>query len=296
MKIVVGSRGSKLALKQTEYVIDKLQAAYPENTYEIKIIHTIGDKIQNISLDKINDKGIFVKEIEKELLEQTIDLAVHSLKDMPSDKPEGLVYAKTFTPSDYRDCLVLKNGGTLAQLPLNATIATGSKRRKYQLLQLRPDLKIVGIRGNVNTRLQKMADQEIDGLVLASAGLKRLGLETLISEYLDETRMIPACGQGILALQVRQDSELLTMINQISDEKATRRMELERLFLKLVNGSCHIPVGSYADINEEYVHFYGLLGNESGSILKTVESEFLLSEATEKITSLAKDLMEQVYE
>lgn len=141
-----------------------------------------------------------------------------------------------------------------------------------------------------------MADQEIDGLVLASAGLKRLGLETLISEYLDETRMIPACGQGILALQVRQDSELLTMINQISDEKATRRMELERLFLKLVNGSCHIPVGSYADINEEYVHFYGLLGNESGSILKTVESEFLLSEATEKITSLAKDLMEQVYE
>ena len=133
-----------------------------------------------------------------------------------------------------------------------------------KLLKLRPDLKIVDIRGNVNTRLQKMANQEIDGLVLASAGLKRLGLEDLISEYLDETKMIPACGQGILAIQVRQDSELLTMINNISDEITTTRMELERLFLKTVNGSCHIPVGGYAKIIGDQVHFYGLLGNEDG--------------------------------
>ena len=173
MKIIVGSRGSSLALKQTEYVIEKLQRAYPENEYEIKVIHTIGDKMQHIALDKINDKGVFVKEIEKELLEHTIDLAVHSLKDMPSDNPAGLVYAKTLAPSDYRDCLVLKNCSSLARLPQHATIATGSKRRKYQLLKLCPDLKIVDIRGNVNTRLQKMANQEIDGLVLARAGLKR---------------------------------------------------------------------------------------------------------------------------
>lgn len=296
MKIIVGSRGSKLALKQTEYVIDKLKEAYPDNQYEIKIIHTIGDKMQHVSLDKINDKGVFVKEIEKELLEHQIDLAVHSLKDMPSDNPAGLVYAKTLTPSDYRDCLVLKKVSSLEQLPLQATIATGSKRRKYQLLKLRPDLKIVDIRGNVNTRLKKMEEQDIDGLVLASAGLKRLGLEHLTSEYLDETKMIPACGQGILALQVRQDSELLTMINNISDEITTIRMELERLFLKSVNGSCHIPVGAYAKIQGNQVHFYGLLGNEEGTILKSCDKLFNIEDAHDEVVILAKQLMRQVYE
>ena len=223
-------------------------------------------------------------------------LAVHSLKDMPSDNPAGLVYAKTLAPSDYRDCLVLKNCSSLARLPQHATIATGSKRRKYQLLKLRPDLKIVDIRGNVNTRLQKMANQEIDGLVLASAGLKRLGLEDLISEYLDETKMIPACGQGILAIQVRQDSELLTMINNISDEITTTRMELERLFLKTVNGSCHIPVGGYAKIIGDQVHFYGLLGNEDGTVLKNIDKKFSLKDASEEVTALAEMLMREVYE
>lgn len=296
MKIIVGSRGSKLALKQTEYVINKLKKAYPDNEYEIKVIHTIGDKMQHVALDKINDKGVFVKEIEKELLEHTIDLAVHSLKDMPSDNPAGLVYAKTLAPSDYRDCLVLKNCPSLAQLPFQATVATGSKRRKFQLLKLRPDLKIIDIRGNVNTRLKKMEEQDIDGLVLASAGLKRLKLKHLISEYFDETRMIPACGQGILALQVRQNSEILTMINDISDEAATTRMKLERLFLKSVNGSCHIPVGAYAKIKDKEVHFYGLLGNEEGTILKSNNKVFNIADANKEVIKLAQELMRQVYE
>lgn len=295
MKIVIGSRGSQLALKQTEFVKNLLQEAYPEHTYEIKVIHTMGDKIQNIALDKMNDKGIFVKEIEKELREKTIDLAVHSLKDMPSTMSEGLVYAKTVKPSDYRDCLVLKNVSSLDQLPLHSVIATGSKRRKYQLLAIRPDLEIVGIRGNVNTRLEKMYNQDIDGLVLASAGLERLGMSNLISEYLDETRMIPACGQGILALQVCENSPLIKMFDTIGDDQTQLRMELECLFLAEVNGGCHIPVGSYAHIEGEKIHFYALLGDEQGHRLERRTAVFSREDAYQEVKTIAKQLKESVY-
>lgn len=295
MKIVIGSRGSQLALKQTEFVKNLLQEAYPEHTYEIKVIHTMGDKIQNIALDKMNDKGIFVKEIEKELREKTIDLAVHSLKDMPSTMSEGLVYAKTVKPSDYRDCLVLKNVSSLDQLPLHSVIATGSKRRKYQLLAIRPDLEIVGIRGNVNTRLEKMYNQDIDGLVLASAGLERLGMSHLISEYLDETRMIPACGQGILALQVCENSPLIKMFDTIGDDQTQLRMELECLFLAEVNGGCHIPVGSYAHIEGEEIHFYALLGDEQGHRLERRTAVFSREDAYQEVKTIAKQLKESVY-
>lgn len=295
MKIVIGSRGSQLALKQTEFVKNLLQEAYPEHTYEIKVIHTMGDKIQNIALDKMNDKGIFVKEIEKELREKTIDLAVHSLKDMPSTMSEGLVYAKTVKPSDYRDCLVLKNVSSLEQLPLHSVIATGSKRRKYQLLAIRPDLEIVGIRGNVNTRLEKMYNQDIDGLVLASAGLERLGMSDLISEYLDETRMIPACGQGILALQVCENSPLIKMFDTIGDDQTQLRLELECLFLAEVNGGCHIPVGSYAHIEGEKIHFYALLGDEQGHRLERRTAVFSREDAYQEVKTIAKQLKESVY-
>lgn len=295
MKIVIGSRGSQLALKQTEFVKNLLQEAFPEHTYEIKVIHTMGDKIQNIALDKMNDKGIFVKEIEKELREKTIDLAVHSLKDMPCTMSEGLVYAKTVKPSDYRDCLVLKNVSSLEQLPLHSVIATGSKRRKYQLLAIRPDLEIVGIRGNVNTRLEKMYNQDIDGLVLASAGLERLGMSHLISEYLDETRMIPACGQGILALQVCENSPLIKMFDTIGDDQTQLRMELECLFLAEVNGGCHIPVGSYAHIEGEKIHFYALLGDEQGHCLERRTVVFSREDAYQEVKIIAKQLKESVY-
>lgn len=296
MNIIIGSRGSKLALKQTEYVRDMLQNAYPMHTYEIKIIHTMGDRNQNMPLDQMDAKGIFVNEIENELLHHTIDLAVHSLKDMPSTMSDGLTYAKTLKPSDYRDCLVLKNNQRLADLPLGSIIATGSKRRKYQLLKMRPDLQIVGIRGNVNTRIEKMQNQNIDGLVLASAGLKRLGLTHMISEYLSEDEMIPACGQGILALQVCQDSPLLEMFDHIGDDEAQLRLELECLYLATVNGGCHIPVGSYAKIEEQSVHFYALLGDEEGQHLVKTDAVFALDEAKQKVIEIANQLKEQVYE
>ena len=295
MKIIVGSRGSALALKQSELVIDKLKEVYPEHDYMIKVIHTKGDIILDVSLDKMNDKGIFVKEIEKELLDGTIDLAVHSLKDMPSIQPDGLVYAATIEASDHRDCLILSHHKSLDDLPLGATIATGSKRRRFQLLKLRPDLHIVDIRGNVNTRLKKMEDQKLDGLVLASAGLIRLGMENIITEYFDEDRMVPACGQGILALQVKQGSPLIDMIENISDKHANLRLDIERAFLLHSEGSCHIPIGSYASINGDQVKFTALLGDEEGQCLERIERFFKLENANAEVMKIAKELKDKVY-
>ena len=177
MKIVVGTRGSKLAVTQTNWVIDKLKEKHPSVEFEVKIIKTKGDLIQNVSLDKIGDKGLFVREIEQQLIDGEIDMAVHSMKDMPSSLPEGLKFASVPKREDQRDVLILKDGyNSLEDLPQGATIGTGSKRRKYQLLNHRPDLNIVSIRGNVDTRIRKIKDENLDGIVLAASGILRVGL------------------------------------------------------------------------------------------------------------------------
>lgn len=268
MKIVLGSRGSKLALIQTQLVLNKLKQHYPENEYEIKVIHTKGDKILNQSLEKIGDKGLFVKEIEQQLLNHEIDIAVHSMKDMPSQCVEGLVFTDTLENADCRDCLVLNGYDSLNDLPIGATIATGSKRRKYQLLKLRSDLNIVDIRGNIHTRIQKMVDNHYDGLVLAAAGLERIERKDLISEYLDPHIFVPACAQGMLGIEVRENDILYDMINNISDKDATYKVKLERTFLETINGSCHIPVGAYVEVYKDNIHIDALLGNEEGKLIK----------------------------
>ncbi|MCD7951208.1 MAG: hydroxymethylbilane synthase [Erysipelotrichaceae bacterium] len=268
MKIVLGSRGSKLALIQTQLVLDKLKKHYPNYEYEIKVIHTKGDKILNQSLEKIGDKGLFVKEIEQQLLNKEIDIAVHSMKDMPSTCADGLVFTDTLESADCRDCLVLNRYGSLNDLPIGATIATGSKRRKYQLLQLRPDLNIVDIRGNIHTRIQKMIDNHYDGLVLAAAGLERINRKDLISEYLDPHIFVPACAQGMLGIEVRENDPLYDMINDIADKDATYKMKLERTFLETINGSCHIPMGAYIEVIDDTIHVEALLGNEEGKLIR----------------------------
>ncbi len=268
MKITLGSRGSKLALIQTQLVLDKLKQYYPDNEYNIKIIHTKGDRILDQSLEKIGDKGLFVKEIELQLLNHEIDIAVHSMKDMPSKCVDGLVFTDTLENADCRDCLVLNGYNTLKDIPLGATIATGSKRRKYQLLELRPDLNIVDIRGNIHTRIQKMFDNNYDGLVLAAAGLERIDRKDLISEYLDPHVFVPACAQGMLGIEVRENDPLYAMINEIADKDATYKMKLERIFLETINGSCHIPMGTYIEVEENSIHVEALLGNEEGKLIK----------------------------
>ena len=244
MKVVVGTRGSKLALTQTNWVIDQLKERNPQVEFEVKIIKTKGDLIQHLSLDKIGDKGLFVKEIEQQLLDKEIDIAVHSMKDMPSTLPAGLRFAGTPEREDPRDVLILKEGyKNIDDLPRGAKIGTGSKRRKYQLLKYRPDLEIVPIRGNIDTRIQKIKDENLDGIVLAAAGMIRAGMTEQISYYFPVDLMVPAPAQGALAIEIREnDLEIESLVNSIKDEVTQVRVAAERGFLIGVNGSCHVPM------------------------------------------------------
>ncbi|NMB28310.1 MAG: hydroxymethylbilane synthase, partial [Tissierellia bacterium] len=205
MKVVVGTRGSSLALSQTNIVINMIKQIHPNIEFEVKIIKTKGDILKDIAIDKLGGKKIFVKEIERELLEGTIDMAIHSMKDMPGELPKGLKLSFTPLREDYRDVFVFREGiNSLDELPKGAKIGTGSKRRKYQILAYRPDLNIVPIRGNVETRIKKIETENLDGVILAAAGIKRLGLNlgNRIS-YIDKKIMLPSPSQGILAIEIR---------------------------------------------------------------------------------------------
>ena len=275
MRYYVGTRGSKLALVQTNYVIDRLKEAYPEDEFEAVVIKTTGDIQADRQLDKIGSKGIFVKEIEEELADGRIQMAVHSLKDMPDEPEAGLTFAKAWKREDSRDVLVLKNAKTLDELPEGAVIGTGSKRRKYQLLKLRPDLKVVGIRGNIDTRLRKLYEDEetLDGIMIAAAGIKRIGRADEISQYMSVDEIIPAPAQGTLALELRADNtELLAKLNALADEDTDRCVQMERAFLKQIGGDCHTPVAAYCDVNDRgELELRAMYGTEDGSRLASTK-------------------------
>ena len=266
MKLVVGTRGSNLALVQTNWVVDQLKKENPGVEFEVKIIKTKGDLIKDLPLDKIGDKGLFVKEIEKSLLDGEIDMAVHSMKDMPSYLPEGLKFAHSPKREDPRDALIFKEGyKSLDDLPQGARIGTGSKRRKYQLLKHRPDLEIVPIRGNIETRIKKIETEKLDGVVLAASGLRRAGLDDKIDYYIPTDIMLPAPAQGILALEIREDDkETEKIIDSIKDDITKIQIDAERGFLIGVNGSCHIPMGAYCEIEGEKITLTGLYGDGEG--------------------------------
>ncbi|GAU76887.1 hydroxymethylbilane synthase [Fusibacter sp. 3D3] len=272
--IKVGTRGSRLARAQTDWVIASLKALDASLTFETVIISTKGDEIQNISLDKIGDKGLFVKEIEQQLLDGHIDIAVHSMKDMPSDQSTPLAFSKVPKREDPRDVLALKEGyHALEDLPIGARIGTGSKRRLFQLLKVRPDIVPVAIRGNVETRLSKIEKENLDGVILAAAGLHRLDLTHRITQYLDPKWMIPAPAQGALALQYPQKREdLKALLNQLSDVDSDLCVRAERAFLKGVDGSCHIPIGAHAVLSKDKktLEMACVWGSEDGSKLKQI--------------------------
>lgn len=268
MHIRLGTRGSRLALMQTSWVKQRLQDAYPQHTFDVVVIKTKGDQILDKPLDAFQDKGIFVTEIEKQILDGVIDIGVHSMKDMPVVPMEGLKFTKIWKREDARDVLILRNGGNFDELPLNARIATGSKRRSVQLLRMRPDIKIEGIRGNVETRLQKMKDQNLDGIVMAAAGFHRLQLNHLISAYFDVKDMVPACAQGALALEIDTDRlELASLLDALSDPSDTICVEAERLFLKEVEGGCHIAVGALCESIETGYRMIAMMGNEDNTAM-----------------------------
>ena len=250
MKYIIGSRGSKLALVQSNYVCSRLNKSFPEHEFHVEVIKTKGDLILDRPLNQIGDKGLFVTEIENKLLTGDIHLAVHSMKDMPAIPASGLMFSKAWTREDPRDALILREKTSLKDLPLNAVIATGSIRRSYQLKNLRPDIQIVDIRGNVDTRIRKMNDQKLDGLVLAAAGLHRLGLKDLITHYFSSDEMVSAPAQGILAIEVKCGSDsLLSMLNQFSDNESEFVANAERTFLRLIDGDCHVPIGAICTKN-----------------------------------------------
>lgn len=247
MKYKIGTRGSKLALAQAEYVRICLAEAFLQDDFEIQIIRTKGDWIKDRPLDEIGGSGLFVKEIERALLDDEIQMAVHSMKDMPCRLPAGLVLASVWKREDPRDVLVLREKKSLSELPPGAVIGTGSKRRAFQLRMLRPDLKVVNLRGNVDTRLRRMEEQELDGIILAAAGLKRLGLEDRITQYFSVEEMAPAPTQGALAIELAAgNQELLDKLAAFADAGEEPAVRAERAFLREMGADCHLPVGAYA--------------------------------------------------
>lgn len=290
MKIRVGTRGSNLALIQTNWAIDRLKEKFPDVEFEVKIIKTKGDKILHLSLDKIGDKGLFVKEIESQLLEGEIDLAVHSMKDMPAEVVEGLKFAAVPKREDPRDVIILREGlNSFDELPIGATIGTGSKRRKYQLLRKRPDLNIVPIRGNIETRISKIESENLDGIVLAASGVIRADLEEKITEFLPVDLMIPAPAQGALALEIREnDEELEKMIDAIKDEISQIQTDAERSYLAGIDGSCHIPMGAYCEVDGEKLTLTGIFGDEDGEKITVASLEGDRDNPKELGSNLAK--------
>lgn len=245
--IVIGTRSSKLALWQADYVADCLQKKYPELNIEKKLMTTKGDKILDAPLAKIGGKGLFTKELEQDMLAGGIDIAVHSLKDMPTEVPEGLVISAITKRFDPGDAVVSPVYKTFANLPQGAKVGTSSLRRKAQLLHARPDLHICDLRGNVNTRLRKLEEEHFDAIILAVAGLKRLGFADRITEVLPKSMVLPAVGQGALAIETRRDDEKIRgLIDFLNDEETVACARAERAFLARVEGGCQVPVGVYA--------------------------------------------------
>lgn len=266
MNYKIGTRGSKLALVQANYVCKRLQEHYPQHSFEIKVIQTQGDRIQNKPLNQIGSKGVFVKEIEEQILADEVQIGVHSMKDMPAQPAEGLLFTKAWKREDPRDVLILREKKSFAQLPEGAVIGTGSMRRKVQLLRMRNDIRVVDIRGNVDTRLRKMEEQKLDGIVLAAAGLHRLGLEHLITQYFETDEMISAPAQGILALEIsKKRAELKEMLDALSEEETEVEASAERGFLSEIGGDCHVPVGASCVRNEDgTLTLTAMFGDESG--------------------------------
>lgn len=250
-EIVIGSRGSQLALQQSTCIGKEIENHHSSIGIRIEVIRTSGDKMSEAALARINStKGLFVKEIEEALRMKKVDLAVHSLKDVPTELPDGLCLGAIARREDPRDVLVRDEKlGSLSELPPGAILATGSLRRTVQLEQLRPDIEIRSLRGNIDTRIRKMRERGLDGIVLAAAGLKRLGLEEKIAYIFPLQEMLPAISQGALAVEIRCDDRFVQeMISPLDDPVTRRCTEAERLFLAQMGGGCQVPMGAYAAI------------------------------------------------
>ncbi|MCG9841910.1 hydroxymethylbilane synthase [Staphylococcus argenteus] len=266
-KLVVGSRRSKLALTQSQQFINKLKAIEPNLEIEIKEIVTKGDKIVDKQLSKVGGKGLFVKEIQHELFEKNIDMAIHSLKDVPSVIPEELTLGCIPDRELPLDAYISKTHTPLSQLPDGSIIGTSSLRRGAQILSKYPNLEIKWIRGNIDTRLEKLHTENYDAIILAAAGLRRMGWsDDTVTTYLDRDTLLPAIGQGALGIECRSDDvELLELLNKVHNEEVAKCVTAERTFLAEMDGSCQVPIAGYATISDQKeIEFTGLIMTPDG--------------------------------
>lgn len=293
-KIIIGSRGSALALRQSRTVAQQLAQHFPNRTFEVQIIKTKGDLILDRPLADIGDKGLFTKELQGALLDGEIHLAVHSLKDLPTDQPSGLALAAVSAREDVRDVLVTRAGDSLDELPAGSRLGTSSRRRTAQLRHYRSDLDILDLRGNVDTRVRKLEDGQYDAIIMAAAGLRRLGLDSHITQYLPMDICLPAPGQGALAIETREDDAdtRAMLLAAIDDPEAHRATAAERAFLGRLEGGCQIPIGAYAEERDGQLFLDGVVASLDGARL--IRSR--IHGSPDDFQRLGKQLAERVLE
>jgi hydroxymethylbilane synthase len=266
-KWIVGTRGSKLALVQTELVIAKLKALYPDREFRINIIKTTGDSVWSTPLHLIGEKGLFIKEIEEALVRGEADLAVHSMKDLPTELLEGLSISAMLEREDPRDTFMSLRHERLADTPVGARIGTSSMRRKAQLLAFRRDFEIIPLRGNVDTRLRKLTEQGLDGIILAYAGVKRMGFADQVKEIIPFVVMVSPSGQGAIGIETRTGGETAELVRPLNDERTAFEVRLERRFQIGVGGGCSVPLGVNAGLKDGRVVIHAAFGAEDGTII-----------------------------
>jgi hydroxymethylbilane synthase len=304
-ELKIGTRGSQLALFQANWVKDQLGEAHSDLKVTLIKIKTTGDKIQDVPLAKIGGKGLFVKEIEESLLQKKIDLAVHSIKDVPTEFPAGLHLSVITKREDPRDVFISRDGRTLKDLPRGAKIGTSSLRRQAQLLYFRNDLELIPLRGNLDTRLKKLKTMNLDGIVLALAGVRRLGLEERVTEIIPVDISLPAIGQGALGIETRRDDrEVEGQIRFLNDRDSSVAVTAERAFLKKLEGGCQVPIAAYARLVGTGLRVDGLVGSTDGKRLIRHHVEGPIENAESLGIELAeilldkgaKEILDEVYQ
>jgi len=304
-ELKIGTRGSQLALFQANWVRDQLSHAHPGLNVTLIKIKTTGDKIQDVPLAKIGGKGLFVKEIEESLLQKKVDLAVHSIKDVPTEFPKGLHLSVITKREDPRDVFISRDGRTLKDLPLGAKIGTSSLRRQAQLLHFRDDLKLIPLRGNLDTRLKKLGTMNLDAIVLALAGVRRLGLEGRVTEIIPTDISLPAIGQGALGIETRMDDrEVEGKIRFLNDRDSSIAVTAERAFLKKLEGGCQVPIAAYGRTIGTGLRVDGFVGSIDGKRLIRHHVEGPIENAESLGIELAeillgkgaKEILDEVYQ
>jgi hydroxymethylbilane synthase len=292
-KLIIGSRGSGLALWQANWIKSQLEKLHSGLQVEIVIIKTSGDKIQDVPLTKIGGKGLFVKEIEEALLRRDVDIAVHSMKDVPMKLPYELEISVVTERENPFDALISRDNVQLDDLPKNAKIGTGSLRRSSQLLKYRPDLEIVPLRGNIDTRIKKLDSEGFDAIILAAAGLRRMGWADKIAQVIPAEIILPAMGQGAVGIESRKhDPDVLEAIMVLDHEETHLALDAERAFVDVLEGGCQVPIGAYATLEEENITLSGLVASLDGKTIFQASQQRLLAEAKQLGRELGKEILD----